>query len=241
MEAVSFRLSGKLAHFLRAEAGVNAISYPVPSRTVLLGVIGAVLGLGKDEPQLRLEPACIALRGKVPPSFWHKAKLRKDPPETLPVVVKSNQKQDKVTKPEQATLIAQEWLFKPSYEVWAILPEPYHSEFELRLKERRWYFQPSLGLSEMMADIEYLATDIVSKLELGIYPINTVVRQEAVQLDFQKLYDDGIAVQLLQMPRTVTADRIFTHANYLLESKARPVVAKTEQAYRISEHVVMFL
>ena len=49
MELINFRLSGRFAHFLRAEASASALSYPVPPRTVILGILGAVLGLSKDK------------------------------------------------------------------------------------------------------------------------------------------------------------------------------------------------
>ena len=52
MELINFRLSGRFAHFLRAEASASALSYPVPPRTVILGILGAVLGLSKDNHRL---------------------------------------------------------------------------------------------------------------------------------------------------------------------------------------------
>lgn len=54
MRVVRFRYYGKFGHFLKAEANVDGLTYPVPTPTVLLGLAGAVLGLGKDEPQIAL-------------------------------------------------------------------------------------------------------------------------------------------------------------------------------------------
>jgi len=84
MKLISFQITGRYGHFLRAEGGASAPTYPVPPRTVILGVIGAVLGLKKDQPQILLEPAHIALSGRLPQMHWHKAKLRKDSPAALP-------------------------------------------------------------------------------------------------------------------------------------------------------------
>ena len=153
MELINFRLSGRFAHFLRAEASASALSYPVPPRTIILGIMGAVLGLSKDEPQVVLEPANIAISGRLPKIHWHRAKFRKDPPATLPYIVRKIQKSDRNTAPEKATLILQEWLFNPIYTVWVSIPAPYHAKLEKRLRERQWHFTPSLGLSEMIADI----------------------------------------------------------------------------------------
>jgi len=238
---INFRLKGRFGHFLRADAGASAISYPVPPRTVIMGIAGAVLGLPKDQPQVVLEPLEIAIAGRIPLTHWHKAKLRKDPPDSLPYEIKRMQKQEKNTKPEKATLIAQEWLFEPSYEIWAGLPEPYHSELEGRLKERRWHFQPFLGLSEMMADLEYIGTVVAKKLREGIYPVETVMRQEHVKPDIERIYNDKLAINLLRMPRTVTPERVFSHAGYLLERDGRPVPVRTARAYLARKRVLMFL
>jgi CRISPR-associated protein Cas5h len=240
---ISFKIQGRFGHFLRAEAGASALSYPVPPRTAIMGMIGAVLGLEKDQPQQVLEPMSVALSGAIPATHWHKAKFRKDPPEALPVKVLRTQKAEKTTKPEQATLIGQEWLIDPVYCAWVSLPAGYSEEFEQRLSERRWYYQPCLGLSEMMADLEHLDTVEAELLPYGSYDVTSVVRQWEAELDVYSISDEGtdLAVQLLRMPRAVTADRVFTHESYFIEKKGRPIRVKTDHAFMAGEKVLMFL
>ena len=135
MNVVCFRYSGKFGHFLRAEANANGITYPVPPRTVLLGLVGSVLGLGKDEPQTKLADACLAIGGVLPKRFWHKTNIRKDPPAPLPYKIKAS---DKGTSSEQRNFrFPQEYLWKPDFRVWAALSAEYHSQFVRRLKERQ--------------------------------------------------------------------------------------------------------
>jgi CRISPR-associated protein Cas5h len=93
MKLIIFRLSGRLGHFLRAEGGASApTSYPVPPRTAILGILGAVLGLEKDQPQELLEPAHLALQGKLPQTHWHGAKFRQEAIERLPRQITIQQK-----------------------------------------------------------------------------------------------------------------------------------------------------
>lgn len=239
---ISFRLRGRFAHFLRAEAGVSALSYPVPPRTVVLGTIGAILGLEKDIPQKVLEPMDVALMGILPMTHWHRVKLRKDPPELLPYKINRSQKSEKDTKPESATLINQEWLFNPEYVLWVNLPEPYHSQLEERIQERRWYFQPSLGLSEMLADVEYLETVAYEKMSPGNYFVESVMQQDQIELDITKIYEENpLSIYMLRMPRTVNEARVFRHASYVLEKNAFPVPVVTSEAYNAGGKVLMFL
>ena len=239
---VKFRLSGRFAHFLKAEAGVSALSYPIPTRTAIIGVIGAIMGLSKDSPQVLLEPVDIALAGRLPAIHWHTAKLRKDPPERLPAQIKKTLAGNKKTKDEKATLIKQEWLLNPQYNVWVSLPEQYGQKFAVRLKERKWHFQPCLGISEMSANVEYLETVEAEKLARGVYPVESVIRQSQVkEIDTAKIYADGIALHLLRMPRTVTGERVFSHETYLIEKNNSPVTVETDAAYQVGKKVLMFL
>jgi CRISPR-associated protein Cas5h len=241
MNITRFRIQGRFGHFLRAEANASAPTYPVPPRTVLLGLMGAVLGLPKDTPQTQLEPAWIALSGSMPRTHWHKVKLRKDPPEALPRLVKRTQKLDKQTKLEKATLIAQEWLMNPAFRVWAALPEPYHSDLDGRLRDRRWHFQPSLGLSELMADLTWEETTEAKNLPEGLHHVSTVFPQESGELDMDAVFKEALALHSLRMPRTVTADRVFSHAAYYLERDARPVPLNTSKAFQAGQNVIVFL
>jgi len=241
MKLISFQITGRYGHFLRAEGGASAPTYPVPPRTVILGIIGAVLGLKKDQPQILLEPAHIALSGRLPQMHWHKAKLRKDPPAALPKTIKRTQKAEKATKPEKATLIGQEWLFNPCYIVWVSVPEPYFADLKQRLIEKRWHFQPSLGLSEMMAELTYLETEEASRLAGGSCYVNSIFPHENGTLDMDKIFEDELVIHSLRMPRTVTSDRVFSHVNYFMERVARPVPVETGHAFKVNNKVLMFL
>jgi CRISPR-associated protein Cas5h len=241
MELINFQLSGRFAHFLRAESSASCLSYPVPPRTVIMGILGAVLGIPKDEPQIVLEPANIALSGSLPKTHWHRAKLRKDPPASLPRVIKKTQKSDGNTTPEKATLILQEWLFNPSYTVWVSIPEKYHAELKSRLNKRRWHFTPCLGLSEMMADTEYLGSSECKPLLEGIYDVQSVFQQKEGALEMNQVFERELALHSLQMPRDVTPHRVFSHCTYFLERDGRPIPVETDKAYKVGDKIVMFL
>lgn len=243
MKTIVFQYRGKVAHFLRAEANKSATTYPVPPRTVLIGLLGAILGFGKDEPQIVLQDAQLALSGIVPRTHWHNVKLRKDPPAALPYAVKANAKSEKTTAPEKPALIRQEWLWQPHYTIYASLPEPHHENLYERLKEHRWHFTPCLGLSEMMGEVNLLEKENceAASLPYGSYRVNTVVPQHEGQLDMELAFKEGLALQSLRMPRSVTGERIFTHASYYVERDAKPIPFITGAAWRVGNETVVFL
>ena len=243
--AVVFEYTGRFGHFLRAEASVSALSYPVPPRTALLGMIGAVLGLEKDTPQVELKDAMIAVSGRIPATHWHKVKLRKKLPEPLPRRVKKGDKGRSAE--EKATLIKQEWLFDPSYTVTACLPYGYHDELVSRLRERRWYYSPCMGLSEMPAQLEFTSEGTASAMPEGSeVSCSSVASTELSKLDLEA-FENGerLAILPLRMPREVTRDRVFTHTDYIVERSGLPIPLRTDEGYLIETgsgpRTVMFL
>lgn len=246
---VVFRYRARFGHFLRAEASVSALTYPVPPRTALMGMIGAVLGLPKDTPQVELRESRIAVCGPVPKTHWHRVKLRKDPPSALPMKIKRGAGGQNNPAPEMATLNRQEWLFRPDYEIFANLPDGYHEEFSRRVKDRRWHYQPCMGLSEMLAEL-----DFVSEGEAGLLSPESPVFCESISLRQGETSVDGrrtiegevpLAILPLRMPREVTIERVFGHADYLIERSGRPVPLISDAAWRVTardgERTVVFL
>lgn len=244
MRLVSFRFEGRFGHFLRAEGGVSAPSYPVPPRTAVLGMIGAVLGLQKDQAQSVLEPAHIAVAGRLPQTHWHTAKFRQDSDsvERLPVSIDTKQRGGKPKTIHLPKIISQEWLFNPSYLIWCALPGAYHDSFASRLRGRRWYFQPCLGISEMPADLSYLGSMQAHVVVEGVYFTRCVFSEEQAVLDMEKVFEAELVLHSLRMPRRVSPDRVFSHAGYYLEREGRPVPVRTKDAVRTEEgEVLLFL
>jgi CRISPR-associated protein Cas5h len=249
LPVVVFRYRARFGHFLRAEASVSALTYPVPPRTALMGMIGAVLGLPKDTPQVELRESHIAVCGAVPQTHWHRVKLRKDPPAALAMTVKRGAKGQKNPAPEMATLNKQEWLFGPEYEVIVSLPSAYHEEFTDRLRNRRWHYQPCMGLSEMLADLELISEGVAELLSPeSIVLCGSVAHStEGTSVDGRRTVEGGtpLAMLPLRMPREVTPERVFNHADYLIERSGRPMPLVSDRAWRIEmrsgERIVIFL
>jgi len=239
MKVAVFRYRGRFAHFLRAETTVNAMTYPVPPRTVIFGLIGAVLGLSKDCAQDEFAETSIAVAGKVPATFWHKANMRKNLP--TPLAFRVKRRETGTSKDEKNTRIPQEFLWKPDFRVFVALPDRIHQEFVARISDRRWHFTPCLGLSELLADLEWIGERCAVSLRKEIHSITSVVALDRCQLDPATAYSSSLALQKLRMPRHVTNERVFSHANYVLERDARPIPVETDAAWQVSGEKVVFL
>jgi CRISPR-associated protein Cas5h len=234
MDVLSLRWHAKYGHFLRAEANASAVTYPVPPRPAILGMLAAILGLEKDALPEVLGTARIAvtLPKGLPARFTHRVKLRKDPPSTLPWTVKKTQKSDKNTAPEKATLNLQEWLWQPDFHIHVALPERVTvlAELKHRVEEQRWHFCPCMGLSELLAEIDFLGYAPATALPGGAYTLEGV----CVATALDKLHQaDGLGIHLLRLPWQINAERVFQHQNYYLEHRGQAFSAETAHAWQL--------
>jgi CRISPR-associated protein Cas5h len=239
MNVICFEYKAKYGHFLRAEANANGITYPVPPRTALLGLIAAILGLPKDALAGELASAHLAIEGRLPHRFWHKTNVRKDPPSPLSWRIKAA---DKGSASEQRNFrFPQEWLWLPCYRVWAALPETHHEHLVGRLRDRRWHFTPCMGLSEMLADLEFKSEGDAHPLPMDSHLVNSVAPQDSGRIDTSRAANEGLTLQSLRMPAAVTEDRVFRHRTYWLEHRGQPFPFETSEAFRSGPDTFVFL
>jgi len=231
---VIFKYFARYGHFLKAEASASGLTYSVPSKTTLFGLAGAILGLDKDISQEELCEARFAVSGPRPTTHWHKAKLRKDPPSEIPWIVKHGEKGTQ--KPEKATLPTQEWLFNPSYTVIAYLPDKYHDDFVRRIKNKEYYYTPCMGLSEMIAELDFL-TEGISRPSGFNKIINCCTLAKANYCSFEPrlVLEEGnyINIQRITLPDSVTKDRIFSHADYFYEVLGQSIPVETSIGWEV--------
>lgn len=239
-KCIVFEYKGKFAHFLKAEANASAPSYPFPARTVLLGLVGAVLGLTKDSPQRLLKNANFAVFGKAETTHWHTATLHQTYPAPLALSVSRKSKGTSGDK-KLPKRIAQEWLYNPKFIVFVQLPEEYHSQFDYRIRNREWYFSPCLGLSEMMADLVFIDSVKTEQLEEGTYNIETLVRKTQVEFDITTMMEKNLVIKSMRMPRDVSDKREFFHEQYLYEANGKALCLKTASAYRVGDRIISWL
>lgn len=238
MQVLSFRWYAKYGHFLRAEANVNALSYPLPPRTAILGLLGAILGLEKDSLPVVLGKTLVAVGGELPQRFWHRIKLRKTLPAALPLVVKRSQK-SRSGSDEAVKLILQEWLWMPEFYVHVAMPDnpSVFSELCDRVAMRRWYFGPCMGLSELFADVELIGVCEAKRLGAGRVRISSIFPQSAGRV---LNVGENLGIHLLRMPYGVSADRVFVHKAYFLEHRGSAFLVDTDQAWELESVNVVF-
>jgi CRISPR-associated protein Cas5h len=184
-----------------------------------------------------LQGARVSVGGPAPRRFWHKVKLRKDTPGPLPLTVKRGQKGTEAEK-NRAALIHQEWLWEPDFLVHIALPDQPERFEELveRVRERGWHFSPCMGLSELLAEVEFVSCEQGRPLPAGLVEVHGTCLSAEAQLRAGQ----GVGLHMLRMPHHVSEDRVFTHAAYYVERQGQPFTVETARAWRVGDWTLMF-
>jgi CRISPR-associated protein Cas5h len=164
MEALVFEVFGSLGHFRKFYTTSSALTYPFPPPTVLRGLIGAIIGLEREEYLKHTKDLRFAVQILSPVktltisvNFINtKSKSRRFEPS-----LRASEKEN-----EQArTQVIQQLVKNPRYKIFVLGDGNVFETLRERLELRKFFYTPVLGTSEHIAEIEYVGAFEVKELE----------------------------------------------------------------------------
>lgn len=148
METVIFDVFGDLALFRKFYTNTSILTYPFPPPTAAMGIIGAILGIEKNDLVNKLKDVEIAISIRSPVR-----KIRF----SLNYI---NTKGRTFTLKQGRTQIPTEFVKNPYYRIYVRnLDKSLQSEFVTLLKEHRSIFVPYLGISEFFANFQFVSVE----------------------------------------------------------------------------------
>jgi len=248
---VVFRYRGRYGHFRRPYTNVSSLSYPFPPRTAVAGLLGAILGVRKEDvaETFNENNARIAVEmDAVVKTITHVTNFRQDGPGDVNYSIKRPKKDWKpkplknVPAQNVSTQIPMELLRNPSYLIYANLNNGMDKLIS-RIKTERYVYTPCMGLSEFLVEVKYISVGMAEPLEPGEFDVSTVVCKDdcALVLNHLKL-EEGHNIHELKVPHLGTAQRTFTYRRYLVNMTSKPLpVRMNERAYQYEDKIIAFL
>jgi len=232
-EILIFDVWGDYAHFRRGYTTTSPLTFSIPPRTALCGLIGAILGLGKNNNEylkhFKLEQAKIGLRllnpvkkVRIAENLIHTKKGEGCEGIGMNIIKKRTQ-------------IDFEFLKDPRYRIYF-----WHADNELynKLKSNlighKTVYTPCLGLSENIANFKFVGEfDVIMKTsEAGfsqihsVLPIEKVLEKNGIKFDLRKEYFS------LRLPVELNQERIVTkYSDVLFERNGSPIEVKMKERY----------
>jgi len=164
MEALVFEVFGSLGHFRKFYTTSSALTYPFPPPTVLRGLVGAIIGLRREEYLTHTKDLKFAVQIL-------------SPVKTLTISVNFINTKGKgggfepslrawlKAEDSARTQVIQQLVKDPSYRVFVLGDGNVFETLREHLELRKFFYTPVLGTSEHIAEIEYVGTFEVKELE----------------------------------------------------------------------------
>jgi len=147
-DVIAFDIWGDYAHFKKYFTTTSPLTFSLPPRTVLMGIIGAICGLNKEQyiEAFTRDRADIAVSILNPIKKFRIAENLID--------TKTAQFMGRI---KNRTQIKLEFIKDPRYRIFVSLQDAHlHSSFKEMLLAHKCVYTPYLGISELIANFRYI-------------------------------------------------------------------------------------
>lgn len=226
---VVFDVASDMAHFRRQYAITTALTYLIPPRTALCGLVGAILGLPKNESLVRFrdENAVFGLQVLAPLRTGHVS---------INLVDTKDNPTFRLKAVNPRTTMRYEVVREPRYRVMFSHPE-LSDRLRLAVESGESVYTPCLGLAWMMAWFEGQPA-IVEAEEIrdaeGPLRIVSPVRSDDLRGSIR--WDPDGVYQRVRMPAEMQPDRQVTrYESYVIDATGRPISAALSAYWKLSD------
>lgn len=210
-----FELFGDYAQFRKFFTNMSPLSFSIPPRTVLTGIIGAILGITKDEnpESFNLQNSFIALRLMNPVK---KTKIAHN-------YLKTNQSLKQVYNFSEHKPTNIEFLKNVRYRIYfACEDASVYAKLKSLMEGHQSIYSICLGISGCLANYEYIGEFLLTELPKNQkLLLNSVIPMSCVQ---DLILDTPLKLQKLVLPTTMKNNREVTkYEEVLIEMTGEPI------------------
>lgn len=219
---IAFDLWGSYAHYKKIFATTSALTYPIPVKTALYGMVGAIVGLPKDGNAYlnHFQPGDCRIGIQI---------LRPLAFQRININLRAVFGPMKPTDNRKPTLM--EFIYRPKYRIYfAHRDVRMMDDLRSCLIEKRAVFTPSLGLANLLADFAWVGEAPFSEVDSSDYlPIHSVIpRRRLVRLNPELSFSEGNRiVEVAQYALEMDQERnVLDRDDIILDQQGRPISAE---------------
>ncbi len=231
MKILVFDMWGEYAHFKKIYATTSALTYALPPKPTVYGILGAILGLEKEgNAYLKTfsDKSCRVGIGVQKPLIFQR----------MGINLKAELGRKKEGSPPKPTMM--EFVHRPHYRFYVSHNDAsVFEKLKTAIENKTPFYTPSLGLASLVANFEYINTydteGVTSALSVEIH--SAIPRREFVAFDdamFTNDADFAIVEQSLYAVEMDMERNVTERDDILLERKGKPIFAKVKTFYPVN-------
>lgn len=230
MKVLKFEISGKYAHFRKPYTTMSPLTFLVPTRPVIAGIIGAIIGKPKNDITCQNSDSYIAI-GLCESNPIKKIRIGLNLTKVPSKTDCENGFVDLSEIKNKMNLKRYECLKDVKYNIYFHHKTPeLYSEFKNRLENHTSYYTPYLGISEFIANFEFLGEFTSTKgTKTNPLEIKTIIPKK--YLEEQSIQFSPNAEYIVQrMPNRLDENRVVQeYTEVIFERNAHPVFASVKE------------
>jgi len=214
---LAFDLWGDYGHYRKIYTTTSPLTYSIPPRTALVGLLGAIMGFGKDEYLCYLSKSNARIAVRV------LNKIRK-------ITVAENLIDTKaagrmMNRIRNRTQIKMELLKEPKYRVYVSLDNETHQEnLYDKLRRHQSIYTPCLGLSEHIANFRYVDRYEAEEMENVSTEVVTAIPRPLI---LEMMFEEGKEYIEETMPVEMSPDRVVReYTPIVVEQSGKPIKSR---------------
>ena len=225
---IIFDIWGDYAHFKKPYTTTSPLTYSIPSRTALTGIIGAIMGIRKDKnnEDLNYSKCNLSIRIMNP--------IKKTIINQNLINTKTAEKMSRMKSKGGRTQIRIENLKDVKYRIYVeIFSEKEHNDLLSRLKNHSPVFTQSLGISENLANFSFIE-EVEYKKEMGDIKLHSVLNIEKIQPQ-NVIFEEGKEYFVDTYSLEMQEDReVLKYGEILIERKGQEIAVRNIEYIALS-------
>ena len=225
---IIFDIWGDYAHFKKPYTTTSPLTYSIPSRTALTGIIGAIMGIRKDKNNEDLNYSKCNLSIRIMNT------IKKTIINQNLINTKTAEKMSRMKSKGGRTQIRIENLKDVKYRIYVeIFSEKEHNDLLSRLKNHSPVFTPSLGISENLANFSFIE-EVEYKKEMGDIKLHSVLNIEKIQPQ-NVIFEEGKEYFVDTYSLEMQEDReVLKYGEILIERKGQEIAVRNIEYIALS-------
>jgi len=236
-KAVVFEIWGPYGLFRKIYSPISPVSYPCPPPPTILGIVGAIVGFGKDEYLGRLarreDDFAVAIRLMKPVRKFRAG---------LNLINTKDAKDFRPTLPDPRIQIPFEFLRDPHYRIFFCHRDQAITEcLTEHLRAGRTVYTPCLGLAQCIANVGFIGELGLEEVHGGEVEIHSVVPTDQAEVKYiPEKQGERCRYLRLKIPSRLAPDRTpLKYQDLVIETTGKPTKVFTKSFYRCNEENIL--